>query len=129
MSEIANKIIHIEEEIATAFNLKDIDKMLTYIDNGFTGFSSTTHHRIRGIDAFKKTIEYYLEEASEVKYKIYAVEVQELGDLAIATFYWTVKINHDSHIYEIQGRGTHVYQINSDNYKIVHEHYSRAHFR
>ncbi|MCK4904480.1 MAG: nuclear transport factor 2 family protein [Candidatus Marinimicrobia bacterium] len=129
MSEIANKIIHIEEEMATAFNLKDIDKMLTYIDNGFTGFSSTTHSRIRGIDAFKKTIEYYLDEASKVKYKIYAVEVQELGDSAIATFYWTVKINHDSHIYEIQGRGTHVYQINSDNYKIVHEHYSRAHFR
>jgi len=129
MSKITDKIVQIEKEMAAAFNLKDITKMLTFIDNDFTGFSSTTHRRIRGINAFKKTIEYYLDEATNVKYNTYEIEVQELEGLFITTFYWSVELDHNRHTHEIHGRGTHVFRQDSANFKIVHEHYSRAHYR
>jgi ketosteroid isomerase-like protein len=129
MSKITDKITQIEKEMAAAFNLKDITKMLTFIDKDFTGFSSTTHRRIRGIDAFKKTIEYYLDEATNVKYNTYEIEVQELEGLFITTFYWSVELDHNRHTHEIHGRGTHVFKQDSAKFKIVHEHYSRAHYR
>lgn len=129
MSKTRDKIVQIEKEMAAAFNLKDITKMLTFIDKDFTGFSSTTHRRIRGIDAFKKTIEYYLDEATNVKYNTYEIEVQELENLFITTFYWSVELDHNRHTHEIHGRGTHVFKQDSANFKIVHEHYSRVHYR
>lgn len=127
IKNLTQEILKIEENMATAFNQREVEKVLSFIDPNFIGFSSTTHGRIQGLDGFRKTIEYYLDESERVEYSVSDIQVTEFDPLAIATFHWVVIIHHGSHKHEIPGRGTHVFRETSDGLKIIHEHFSRAH--
>jgi len=47
-----------------------------------------------------------------------------LGDTAVASFYWKVTLGPDR---KVEGRGTHVLAKRGGKWRIVHEHFSRAH--
>ena len=55
------------------------------------------------------------------------VEAKVYGDAAIVTFYWVVRLTSKGKTQSVHGRGTHVYVLKGDQWKIVHEHFSRAH--
>jgi ketosteroid isomerase-like protein len=46
------------------------------------------------------------------------------GSTAVATFYWTVQLGRGR---KIHGRGTHVFTKQGKSWRVVHEHFSRAH--
>lgn len=127
MPNLEKEITRIEQDMAATFNRKDIEKILTFFAPDMVGFSSTTHERIQGLDALRKTFEYYLAEGEKVEYSISNVMVQFFGNIAVASFYWVVTIDDGTRVHEIPGRGTHVLQKKNDTWRVVHEHFSRAH--
>jgi ketosteroid isomerase-like protein len=127
MESIEKLIIETEEKQVDAFNQADVDKILGFFDPDIVCFSSTKHERLVGQDALRGTFEYYLKEAEKVEYSISEPSVQLYGDTAILTFYWLVTLINGAKRREIHGRGSHVYFKRDGEWKIVHEHFSRAH--
>ncbi|MCF8372330.1 MAG: nuclear transport factor 2 family protein [Bacteroidales bacterium] len=127
MKEIERTIIEKEEQMVDAFNRGEIDKVLTYFDKDVICFSSTMLERIGGLEEFKKTFEYYKMQSLEIEYFIFSPIVQDFGDTAMVSFYWVVALIEGSNRREMNGRGSHLYVKKGDDWKIVHEHFSRAH--
>lgn len=127
MEGIKQEILRLEEELVAAFNVGDIDAVLTAFDSDLTGFSSTQHMRLASLNELRKTFEYYLTQSSKVDYIISDPQVDVYGETAVITFYWTVRIRNGKNRRPIEGRGTHVFAKKDDGWKIVHEHFSRAH--
>lgn len=126
MADAEKEITKIEQEMAAAFNHKDLEKVLTFFDPELIGFSSTTHERIQGLDDLRKTFEYYLQEGEKVEYSISNVLTQFFGSIAVASFHWVVSIDDGGRVLDIPGRGTHVFHKKNETWRIVHEHFSRA---
>ncbi len=120
---IRQKILQAEREHARAFNRGDVRSALRIFHHDFVGFSSTRHARIRGLGALTKTFHYYLKRAPRITYRIEQPQVHARGATAVATFYWTVGLGKGR---RIRGRGTHVFVRSGKNWRVVHEHFSRA---
>ncbi len=118
------QILRLEREQVHAINHADIRGALKMFDRGLVGFSSTQHKRIRGLGALRKTFHYYLKRAPKMTYSIEQPQVHVSGGTAVATFYWTVGLGRGK---RIRGRGTHVFARQGRNWRVVHEHFSRAH--
>lgn len=127
MATIEQEIIRLEEEMAAAFNKRDLDEVLSAFDAGMVGFSSTTHDRIQSLEQLRKTFEYYLSEGETVEYEISDMLVKDFGTVAIASFHWLVTIQNGERTQHVPGRGTHVFLKKDGRWRIVHEHFSRAH--
>ena len=127
MANLLDELIAIEESCAKAFNKKDLDSLLKNFSEKISGFSSTEHDRFQGQAELKKTFEYYLAEADNVTYEIMNPVATDLGEIAILSFYWRVTLLRRNKRVEIPGRGTHVFQKKDNKWKIIHEHFSRAH--
>ena len=127
MDNLLNELVSIEKECAEAFNEKNISALLNFFSDKISGFSSTEHDRFNSKTELKKTFEYYLTEADTVNYEIIDPSVTEVEELAILSFYWRVTLKTGNKRVEIPGRGTHVYHRENGRWKIVHEHFSRAH--
>lgn len=121
---IQKQILQLEREQIRAINRGDVAGALRMFHRGFVGFSSTRHERIRGLDALKKTFHYYLKRAPKMTYRIEQPQVHASGSTAVATFYWTVKLGKGR---SLRGRGTHVFVRARKGWRVVHEHFSRAH--
>lgn len=117
-------ILHMEREQVRLFNRGQVSAIVKQFDPSFVGFSSTRHTRIRGLAALRRTFFYYLHQAPKLRYAVAQPRVQVLGDTAVATFYWTVGLGRGR---KVDGRGTHVFARRGRSWKIVHEHFSRAH--
>jgi len=128
-ADLHDELLRVEEEQAAAFNRRDVTAALASFSPHIVGFSSTRHERVTGLDALRETFEYYLRQAERVEYRISEPLVQALGDTAIVSFYWTVVLSTGAHRREIHGRGTHVFHREDGQWRIVHEHFSRAHHR
>ncbi|MEJ2636906.1 MAG: nuclear transport factor 2 family protein [Calditrichia bacterium] len=127
MEKLLKSLVAIEEACAEAFNKNAVNRILEYFDTDISGFSSTTHDRFQGKDELRKTFEYYLAEADNSTYEIMEPEIMQFGDIAVLSFYWKVKLERGGKVKEVPGRGTHVYRRSGDEWKIVHEHFSRSH--
>ncbi len=127
MTSILKELVDIEKKCAEAFNQKNIKAIMEYFSEEISGFSSTEHDRFQGKKELKKTFEYYLGEAQTVTYDIIDPSVSQFGETSILSFYWRVTLVTGKKRVEIPGRGTHVYHHIKGNWKIVHEHFSRAH--
>jgi len=127
MNETVANILGLEEAQAKAFNEGRVADILDFFHPDFVGFSSTKHDRITGLQALRETFEYYLHSADKIEYHISDPAVHLYGDMAIVTFYWVVALHSKANVQEIKGRGSHVYVQQNDAWKIVHEHFSRAH--
>ena len=121
---VRSAILSLEREQARAINRGDIRGATRMFDNKFVGFSSTTHARLRGIPALARTFHYYLKRAPKMTYRIEQPHVHISGGTAVATFYWTVGLGKGR---AVRGRGTHVFVRKGRNWRVVHEHFSRAH--
>lgn len=127
MQTVTPQLIDLEERQAEAFNSGKVNKLLDFFYPDIVGFSSTKYERISGLDAMQATFDFYLHEADKMEYHLSEPTVQAFGDTAITTFYWTVNLTQNGHSQEIKGRGSHVYAKMDGEWKIVHEHFSRAH--
>jgi ketosteroid isomerase-like protein len=127
MAEIEQHLIELEQRQVDAFNRGAIEEVLEHFDPALVGFSSTRHDRLHGLEALRRTFEYYLNQAHAVTYEITDPEVVVYGDVAIVTFYWVVNLTGPGKTRSVHGRGTHVYLNRRGAWKIVHEHFSRAH--
>ena len=127
MASALQTILGIEKEMARDFNAGKIEQLLGHFHPRVVGFSSTRQERIAGRAAMRKTFNYYHQATGRMKYQIAKPAVQILGDMAIATFYWTVELGTGRPRHVIQGRGSHVYARRGGAWQIVHEHFSRAH--
>jgi len=121
---IQKQILRLEREQAAAFNRGDLRGALKMFDKSFVGFSSTTHMRIRGLPALLRTFHYYHKRSPKLAYSIQQPHVHLSGDTAIATFYWKVALGRGR---SVQGRGTHVFVRKGTTWRVIHEHFSRAH--
>jgi ketosteroid isomerase-like protein len=121
---VRGEILHFEREQVRAINRGDVRGALRLFDRGFVGFSSTKHQRIRGLGALRKTFDYYLKRAPKLVYHMEQPHVSVSGGTAVATFYWSVQLGRRR---KIHGRGTHVFTKQGKEWKVVHEHFSRAH--
>lgn len=121
---IQQQILQLEREQAAAINRRNPTESLRMFDKLFVGFSSTTHARIRGLAALGKTFQHYWKRAPKMTYHIEKQRVHVSGNTAIATFYWTVGLGGGR---KVHGRGTHVFARKGKNWRVVHEHFSRAH--
>ena len=124
MPTTRQQILQLERAQIRAINAADVRGALQMFDRGFVGFSSTQHKRIRGLSALRKTFDCYLKRAPKLTYHIEQPHVSVNGGAAVATFYWTVQLGRG---HKIHGRGTHVFSRHSKNWRVVHEHFSRAH--
>jgi ketosteroid isomerase-like protein len=113
-----------EHQQAHAINRGDIRGATKMFDRDFVGFSSTQHKRIRGLRALARTFRYYLRHAPDMKYSIAQPHVHVSGTTAVATFYWNVVLGGGR---KVHGRGTHVFARKGREWRVVHEHFSRAH--
>jgi len=121
---IQKQILRLEREQAAAFNRGDLRGALKMFDKSFVGFSSTTHMRIRGLPALLRTFHYYRKRSPKLAYSIQQPHVHVSGDTAIATFYWKVALGRGR---SVHGRGTHVFVRKGNTWRVIHEHFSRAH--
>jgi len=121
---VRGQILHLEREQVRAINRGDVRGALKLFDQGFVGFSSTKHQRIRGLGALRKTFDYYLKQAPKLAYHLEQPHVSVSGGTAVATFYWSVQLGRG---HKIHGRGTHVFSKQRKEWKVVHQHFSRAH--
>jgi len=128
-ADLERELLSLEEEQVAAFNRRDVPAALASFSPAIVGFSSTRHERVRGLEALRETFEYYLRQAEHVEYRISEPLVQAFGDTAVVSFYWTVTLSDGAHRREIHGRGTHVFHRENGHWRIVHEHFSRAHHR
>jgi len=117
-------ILRMEREQARAINRGDIRAATRMFDRSFVGFSSTQHKRIRGLAALARTFRYYLRHAPGMRYHIAQPQVHSSGATAVATFYWDVALGRKRIVH---GRGTHVFARKGNSWRVVHEHFSRAH--
>ena len=124
MASTGQQILQLERAQVRAINAADVRGALQMFDRAFVGFSSTQHKRIRGLAALRKTFDYYLKRAPKLTYHIEQPHVSVNGGAAVATFYWTVQLGRG---HKIHGRGTHVFSRQGKNWRVVHEHFSRAH--
>lgn len=124
MASTGQQISRLEREQARAINRGDVRSALRMFDKSFVGFSSTQHDRIRGLGALARTFHYYLKRAPKMNYRIQQARVHSDGNVAVATFYWTVGMGRGR---TLRGRGTHVFVRKGKNWRVVHEHFSRAH--
>ncbi len=120
---IRKQILRAEREHARAFNRGDVRGAMLMFHKDFVGFSSTRHARIHGLSALKKTFLYYLKRAPKMFYHIEQPRVHSSGSTAVATFYWTVGLGKGR---RVRGRSTHVFLRSGRNWRVVHEHFSRA---
>jgi ketosteroid isomerase-like protein len=127
MKPISPEILDLEEKQVAAFNRGDIDEILKFFYADIVGFSSTKYERISGLQSMRETFEYYLDEAEKIEYSISEPTVQVFGETAILTYYWLVTLINGAKKQEVKGRGSHVYVRVNGEWKIVHEHFSRAH--
>jgi ketosteroid isomerase-like protein len=127
MDSIEKQLVDIEKAIVKFFNKKDISSILKFFGKGFTGFSSTRHERITSLAQLKKTFLHYLDEGDPVTYSISGLKATIFGEGALTTFYWKVNIHKKKKVKTIQGRGSHMFMMIDSDWKIVHEHYSKAH--
>ncbi len=124
MSKATQKeILRLEREQARAINRGDVSGALRMFDRSFVGFSSTQHERIRGLRALACTFHYYLKRAPRMTYHIEQPHVHSNGTTAVATFYWRVGLSRGR---SVRGRGTHVFTKTGKNWRVIHEHFSRA---
>jgi ketosteroid isomerase-like protein len=121
---IQQKILGLEHKQALAINRGDVLGATAMFDQSFVGFSSTQHKRIRGLGPLAQTFHYYLKRAPKMTYRIARPRVHVSGDTAVATFYWTVALGAGR---KVHGRGTHVFARKGSAWRVVHEHFSRAH--
>ena len=121
---IRKQILELEREQARAYNRGNVGAAMRMFDKGFVGFSSIRHKRIRGLGALKKTFLYYLRRAPKMTYHVQQLQVHVSGGTAVATFYWKVGLGKGR---TVHGRGTHVFARQGKNWRVVHEHFSRAH--
>jgi len=124
MASTGQQILQLERAQVRAINAADVRGALQMFDRAFVGFSSTQHKRIRGLAALRKTFDYYLKRAPKLTYHVEQPHVSVNGGAAVATFYWTVQLGRG---HKIHGRGTHVFSRQGKNWRVVHEHFSRAH--
>lgn len=129
MAEIEKQIVQIENDIAAAFNQRNVEGILAFFDESTMGFSSTKHERLRGLEALRKTFSYYLQQSEKVEFALDEIRVQSFGAGAVSTFYWSVTVGTGKGEHEIHGRGSHVFVEKNGQWKIVHEHFSRSHHR
>jgi ketosteroid isomerase-like protein len=127
MDTIEKALADIEKSMVKLFNKKEIDKILKYFSQNFIGFSSTKHDRITQLSQLKKTFLYYLTGGDKVKYSIRNLKVKIYGELALTTFYWRVDIQKKQKTKAVEGRGSHLFLLIDTDWKIVHEHFSKAH--
>jgi len=128
MDEIQKELVAIEKSIVNLFNEQNIRAILKFFKSGFVGFSSTKHERVTSLTQLKSTFLHYLDEGDQVIYNIQNIKVKIYGEAALTTFYWTVDIKKKKKKSKtINGRGSHVFMIGETGWRIVHEHYSRAH--
>jgi ketosteroid isomerase-like protein len=121
---VEKQILRLEHEEAQAFNHRDVRGAVHMFDKSFVGFSSTQHERIRGLGALTKTFHHYLALSPKMAYRIEKPHVHVSGNTAVATFYWAVDLGGKR---KIHGRGTHVFTRKGRQWRVVHEHFSRAH--
>ncbi|MBI3662350.1 MAG: nuclear transport factor 2 family protein [Acidobacteria bacterium] len=121
---VQQQILRLEREQARAINQGDLRGATCMFDKSFVGFSSTKHERIRGLAALGKTFQHYWKRAPKMTYRIAQPQVHVNGDTAVATFYWTVGLGGGR---TVRGRGTHVFACKGKDWRVVHEHFSRAH--
>jgi ketosteroid isomerase-like protein len=125
MNESARtQILGLEREQVRAVNRGDVPAAVRMFAKDFVGFSSTRHERIRGLGALRRTFLYYLKRSPKMTYRIEQPRIQVSGSAAVATFYWTVGLGGGRHV---RGRGTHVFTRQGKTWRVVHEHFSRAH--
>ena len=118
------QILQLERAQVRAINHADLRGALQMFDRGFVGFSSTQQKRIRGLGALRKTFHYYMKRAPKMTYHIEQPHVSVSGATAVATFYWTVQLDRGR---KLHCRGTHVFTKQGKSWRVVHEHFSRAH--
>ena len=127
MDAIEQGLADIEKAMVKLFNKGDVDGILKLFNDDFVGFSSTKHERLTKLAQLKKTFLFYLKEGDSVKYSIKNLKVKIIGESALATFYWQVDIRKKNKVKSIDGRGSHVFILKDDQWKIIHEHFSKAH--
>ena len=127
MDAIEQGLANIEKAMVKLFNKGDVDSILKLFNDDFVGFSSTQHERLTKLSQLKKTFLFYLKEGDSVTYSIKNLKVKIIGESALATFYWKVDIKKKNKMKSIEGRGSHVFVLKDDRWKIIHEHFSKAH--
>ncbi|HVP41922.1 MAG TPA: nuclear transport factor 2 family protein [Terriglobales bacterium] len=124
MTGTQRQILRLEREQARDFNRHDLGALLAQFGPGFMGFSSTRHKRVSGRKELASTFRHYFDRSPRAQYRIAQPRVQVLGGVAVASFYWTVTLSPRR---KVEGRGSHVYAKGKGGWKIVHEHFSKAH--
>src|SRR5574337_75674 len=127
MASALQTILGVEREMVRDFNAGRIEQLLGHFHPRVVGISSTLQQRISGRAAMRETFNYYHQASSRMKYQIAKLQVQVFGEASIATFYWTVELGVGRPRHVIRGRGSHVFTLASGKWRIVHEHFSRAH--
>jgi ketosteroid isomerase-like protein len=127
MDAVQTDVAKIEKSIVKLFNQKKINEIMQFFSRDFVGFSSTRHERLTGLGQLKKTFLHYMDEGESVKYSIKGLKVNIYGEGALASFYWKVEISKKKKVQTIDGRASHFFLITDKGWKIVHEHYSKAH--
>ncbi len=127
MDSIEKVFVEIEKSMVKLFNAKKIDPILDYYSDNFVGFSSTKHERLTKLSQLKKTFLHYLTEGDPVKFSIKNIKVNVYGESVLTSFYWRVDIHNKGKIISLNGRGSHIFVQLVEDWKIVHEHFSKAH--
>jgi len=127
MDSIERSLVDIEKSMVKHFNKKETDEILKYFSTNFVGFSSTQHNRLTKLSQLKKTFLYYLTEGDKVKFSINNIKVKIYGELALTTFYWEVQLQKKKKTKVVNGRASHLFLLIDTEWKIVHEHFSKAH--
>ena len=85
MASPIQEILQVEKAMVREFNAGNMESVLSHFHPRVIGFSSTQQERVSGLEAMKKTFNYYRQASPHMKYQIAQPKVQLFGDTAIAT--------------------------------------------
>ena len=131
LEEEIRRVLHAHLTAGTLRGVDTIDEFMVHIAEEFTGIGTGPHEFMRDREAFRETT---LQERKEMMYEV-SFDMPELfvrslrPDLALAEGSLVINVNMEIEIYKVHVRHSILLENQSNNWLIIHSHFSVPDYR
>jgi ketosteroid isomerase-like protein len=107
-----------------AIEQADLERYASYIHPDFTAFGEADVYLAAGRELELRSIDDYLERASNVHTEMHHPQVTIVGDVAWITYYWTDWGVVNGERFTSRGKSTRIFVREEDRWLCIHGHYT-----
>ena len=119
------KLVEREAEALQAHDLKGLERVWSERPD-ITLVDVTPPGRFEGWTAIARALGDFMQRTSDVHMTVEHLKVEARGDLAVATYDWTMTGKVGERSLEDRGSATSIYRKEAAGWRLVHAHYSAA---